>query len=77
MSDEIRSYVTTLRMRRGFTKQTLAYQTGVSRSLISQYENNKTNISDDTLNKIISVLSKNERECKSHLKYINKIKESE
>lgn len=59
------------RRKKGYTQKELAEKTGLSRSFISQIENNTNNPSDDTLYKISEVLDASISELKGVYNWAN------
>lgn len=66
MDESVNEYVKKIRMQKGITQSSLSKQTGISLSLMSKFENNKCNISNDKLSKIMRTLSSNREEFKEY-----------
>lgn len=73
MCENINHYVKELRKSKGINITNLAREIGVSRTLVSIFENGKGKMSDYKVNELIKVLSANEKEYKSHTKYIQEM----
>ena len=66
MDESVNEYVKKIRMQKGVTQSLLSKQTGISLSLMSKFDNNKCNISNTKLSKIMRTLSSNREEFKEH-----------
>ncbi|HJG40543.1 MAG TPA: helix-turn-helix transcriptional regulator [Staphylococcus saprophyticus] len=66
MDESVNEYVKEIRMQKGVTQSLLSKQTGISLSLMSKFDNNKCNISNAKLSKIMRTLSSNREEFKEH-----------
>ena len=66
MDESVNEYVKKIRMQKGVTQSLLSKQTGISLSLMSKFDNNKCNISNAKLSKIMRTLSSNREELKEH-----------
>ena len=66
MDESVNEYVKKIRMQKGVTQSLLSKQTGISLSLMSKFDNNKCNISNAKLSKIMRTLSSNREEFKEH-----------
>ena len=66
MCENINHYVKELRKSKGINITNLAREIGVSRTLVSIFENGKGKMSDYKVNELIKVLSANEKEYKTH-----------
>lgn len=73
MCENINQYVKELRKSKGINITNLAREIGVSRTLVSIFENGKGKMSDYKISGMIKKLSADEKEYRTHMKYVQEI----